>query len=319
MVPGHDVTWRTTPLKGSSHWHTVRRMEPTSTDDLDERLESLPWEHVAPAEGPDRRWMVVVAGAVVIVAVVASATRTLWPGPQLSAPVAPPSTVEESSSSSHVPPTVIEAPSSAAAPPVTEADLRAISPADAARAVTAHAEWFMSEWLTVDGSESDAAPDLLPAGVDVPVIDGSARSFVESAVGLSAEEIRPGSWEVAVLIRSLSAFGDGDYLRIPARVFLVTVGIGDDGPFVADLPSPGPVPVGRAAAVEFTEEDAPTPVTDAALAIMREAGLPDEASIGTFRLGDLWRVTGVVRDLAGVPFVVAVWLDGSGSRVPAPG
>ena len=30
---------------------------------------------------------------------------------------------------------------------------------------------------------------------------------------------------------ALSAFGDGDYLRIPARVFLVTIGIGDDGPF----------------------------------------------------------------------------------------
>jgi hypothetical protein len=26
-----------------------------------------------------------------------------------------------------------------------------------------------------------------------------------------------------------------------------------------------------------------------------------------------------VRDEAGVPFVVAVWLDGSGERVPAPG
>jgi hypothetical protein len=202
---------------------------------------------------------------------------------------------------------------------VTEADLRAISPDDAARAVTAHAEWFMSEWLTIDGSSSDTAPALLPEGVDVPVIDASARSFVESAVGLSAEEVGFGQWEVAVLVRSLSAFGDGDYLRIPARVFLVTVGIGDDGPFVADLPSPGPLPAGRAAATEFVEEPAPVPVTDAALTIMREAGLPDDASIGTFRLDRLWRVTGVVRDGAGVPFMVAVWLDESGERVPAPG
>lgn len=307
-------------MKGSSNWHTVRRMEPTSSEDLDERLESLPWEHLRPAERPDRRWMMVVAGAVVIVAVVSSATRTLWPGPPLGAPVVPTSTaVEALSTTTYVTPSVTAAPPSTEAFPMTEADLRAISPTDAARAVTAHAVWFMSEWLTVDGGVSDVAPDLLPVGVEVPAIDGSAKSFVESAVGLSAEEIRPGSWEVAVLVRSLSAFGEGDHRRIPARVFLVTVGIGDDGPFVADLPSPGSVPAGRAAPAEFTEEPAPMAVTDAALAIMRQAGLPDEASIGTFRLGDLWRVTGVVRDLAGVPFAVAVWLDGSGERVPAPG
>ena len=202
---------------------------------------------------------------------------------------------------------------------MTEADLRAISPDDAARAVTAHAEWFVTEWLTIDGTEAGTATKLLPADVEVPVIDASARSFVESAVGLSTHEIRPGSWEVGVLVRSLSAFGDGGYSRIPARVFVVTVGIGDDGPFVLDLPSPGPMPVGRASAIDFAEAEAPAPVTDAALAIMRKAGLPDEASIGTFRRAGLWRVTGVVRDLAGVPFVVAVWLDDSGQQVPAPG
>ena len=295
-------------------------MEPNSADELDERLESLPWERVRPPEAPDRRWTMLLAGAVVVAAVVASATRTLWPSPPLTADPTPPPTVEPAPSSTQA----VASGSGVALPeadasPVTEADLRAISPDDAARAVTAHAEWFLSEWLTIDGRPSGTVPALLPDGVDVPVIDASARSFVESAVGLSAEEVGLGSWEVAVLVRSLSAFGDGDYLRVPARVFLVTVGIGDDGPFVADLPSPGPLPVGRAAALELTEEAAPARVTDAALATMREAGLPDETSIGTSRSGALWRVTGVVRDQAGVPFVVAVWLDESGERVPAPG
>jgi hypothetical protein len=173
--------------------------------------------------------------------------------------------------------------------------------------------------LTIDGRPSDAAPALLPDGMEVPAVDASARSFVESAVALSAEETGLGTWEVAVLVRSLSAFGDGDYLRIPARVFLVTVGIGDDGPFVADLPSPGPLPVGRAAELDLVEESAPAHVADAALTTMRDAGLPDETTMTTFRLGDLWRVTAVVRDAAGVPFVVAVWIGGSGERVPAPG
>lgn len=325
MVPGHDVSVRTAPLKHAPAFRTVRRMEPTSPDDLDERLESLPWEHVRPAEAPDRRWMMVAAGAVVVAAVTASATRTLWPDPPLAAPATPATTVTVASTG--VTPSTMAVPSSSGAetsvlpsePPMTEADLRAIAPDDAVRAVTAHAEWFMTEWLTIDGGGSDSAPDLLPDGMEVPIVEDSARSFVESATALSAEEIELGSWEVGVLVRSLSALGDGDYLRIPARVFLVTVGIGDDGPFVADLPSPGPIPAGRAPAMALVEESAPAQVSNAALGIMREAGLPDETTIRTSRLGDLWRVTGVVRDEAGVPFVVAVWLDESGEHVPAPG
>ncbi len=300
-------------LKRPPVFRTFRRMKPTAVDDLDERLESLPWEHVTPVEPADRRWMLAVAGAVVVVAVVASATRTLWP----AAPLAPSSTLE------HVQPTETSSDtqpaSTTSASPVTEADLRAIAPGDAARAVSAHAEWFISEWMTIDGRASDTALALLPDGVGVQPVDASARSFVESAVALSAEEVRPGSWDVAVLVRSLSSFGDGDYVRIPARVFLVPVGLGDDGPFVADLPSPGPLPEARATAPDLVEESAPATVTTAAVANMREAGLPDETTIETARLGDLWRVTGVVRDQAGVPFVVAVWLDETGERVPAPG
>jgi hypothetical protein len=289
-------------------------MEPTSPDDLDERFESLPWEQVRGAEPPDRRWMVIVSVAVVITAVTASATRTLWPAQPLSARVAPPTTTAHTPASTASTTAGIDGDR-----PVTEADLRAISPDDAARAVAAHAEWFVAEWLTLDDESSDVVPALLPEGVSVPVLDESARSFVESTVALSVEELGFGSWEVAVLVRSLSAFEDGDYLRIPARVFLVSVGIGEEGPFVADLPAPGPLPSGRASILELIDESAPEGVIDAAVTSMREAGLPDESTIATARLGELWRVSAVVRDRAGVPFVVAVWLDGSGERVPAPG
>lgn len=290
-------------------------MEPTSPDDLDERYESLPWEQVRTSEPSDRRWMLIAAGAVVVVAVTASATRTLWPTPPLATPTMQPSTTAEP-----IPVPASATQSQDQAPElITEADLRAISPESAERAVAAHAEWFVSEWLTIDGEPSDTAPAMLPDGVDIPVVDESARSFVESVVTLSAREVRLGSWEVAVLVRSLSAFGDGAYVRIPARVFHVTVGLGDDGPFVSDLPAPGSVPTARATAPELSEEPAPVHVVDAAVSSMREAGLPDESTIATSRSGDLWRVTGVVRDQAGVPFVVAVWLDESGERVPVPG
>ena len=293
---------------------TVRRMEPTSPNDLDERLESLPWEQVRGAGTPDRRWVVLVAGAVVVAAITASATRTLWPAQPLSAPVAlPPTTAVTRVAAASVPVGVDDS------HPVTEADLRAIAPDHAARAVAAHAEWFVSEWLTLDGELSEVVPTLLPEGVGAPVLDESARSFVESAVALSVEDLGFGSWEVAVLVRSLSAFGESDYLRIPARVFLVSVGIGEDGPFVTDLPAPGPLPSGRASSLDLVDEPAPDGVVDAAITSMREAGLPDESTIATGSLGELWRVSAVVRDRAGVPFVVAVWIDESGERVPAPG
>lgn len=290
-------------------------MQPASPDDLDERYESLPWEQVGTSEPSDRRWMLIAAGAVVVVALTASATRTLWPGPPLSAP-----TVQASTPTTQVLPTAAPTlPHDEGPELVTEADLRAISPEAAERAVAAHAEWFVTEWLTIDGEPSDAAPTMLPEGIDVMVGDESARSFVESAVALSAHEVRLGSWEVEVLVRSLSAFEDGAYVRIPARVFLVPVGLGDDGPFVSDLPAPGPVPSARTTAPDLMEESAPAHVVDAAVSSMREAGLPDESTISTSRLDDVWRVTAVVRDRAGVPFVVAVWLDESGGRVPVPG
>ena len=313
-VPGHGNPVRTTLLMRRPRFRTVRRMEPTSRDDLDERFESLPWEQVRGAGPPDRRWVVIVAGAVVVAAITASATRTLWPAQPLSAPVALPPTTAA------IPATTAPAPAGLHEDhPVTEADLRAIAPEDAARAVAAHAEWFVSEWLTLDGELSEVVPALLPEGVGVPVLDESARSFVESAVALSVEDLGFGSWEVAVLVRSLSAFGESDYLRIPARVFLVSVGIGEEGPFVTDLPAPGPLPSGRASTFDLVDEPAPDGVVDAAITSMREAGLPDESTIATGRLGQLWRVSAVVRDRAGVPFVVAVWIDDSGERVPAPG
>lgn len=289
-------------------------MEPVSPDDLDERFESLPWENVAAAKSPDRRWMVILASALVVAAVSASAARTLWPAPPLTAPAPSTSTTTAQASTTVAVTSPVDD-----SRPVTEADLRAVSPDDAKRAVSAHAEWFVTEWLTMDGQPSEATSTLLPDGVDVPLLDESARSFVESAVTLSTEEIGFGSWEVAVLVRSLSAFGEGDYLRIPARVFLVTVGIGEDGPFVSDLPAPGPLPSGKAAALDLDEEAAPSSVVDSAITLIREAGLPDQSSITTSRLGEFWRVGAVVRDRAGVPFAVAVWIDEAGERVPAPG
>ena len=85
-----------------------------------------------------------------------------------------------------------------------------------------------------------------------------------------------------------------------------------------DLPTPGPLPVARSAELELVTAEAPGAVVGAAIAVMSEAGLVDESSVTSSTAGGLWRLGGVVRDPAGVPLEVVVWLDDSGSRVPAP-
>ena len=285
-------------------------MDATQPADHDERVESLPWDRLTPPGGGDRRRVAVVAAAVVIAAVTASATRTLWPSAPLTAPPVTPVTTA---------PAVTEAPATTEpARPLTEADLRAISPADASRAVTAHAQWFITEWLTIDGAASSVAQSMVSQDAAVSPMDESARSFVESAIVTSLSEVGESVWEVAVLVRSLSAFGEGGYVRIPARMFLVTVAIGEEGPFVVDVPAPGPVPIATAPSVELLEAQAPADVISAAIDVMREAGLVDEGSVRSPRAEELWRVSGVVRDGAGVPITVVVWTDDAGDRVPAP-
>jgi hypothetical protein len=287
-------------------------MEPSSPADQDERVESLPWERLATPDGVDRRRMALVAAAVVVAAVTASAARTLWPSAPLTA-TPDTSVVVASATTETTPPTTTEP-----ARLITEADLRAISPEDAIRAVTARAQWFVTEWLTIDGATSPAAAEMMPAEASVSVLDESARSFVESAIVTSVTEVGESAWEVAVLVRSLSAFGDAGYIRIPARVFLVTVSMGEDGPFVMDVPTPGPLPIATASSLDLVDEQAPSDVVSAAIDVMSQAGLVEEASIGSQRSADLWRVSGVVRDDAGVPIAVVVWTDSEGRRVPAP-
>lgn len=294
-------------------FHTFGTMQ--SQNDADERVESVPWEHIGKPDDANRRRLVVVALAVFVAAVTASATRTLWPAPPLSVqPVTSPTVAETTAT----PPPAPIVPPPVPARPVTEADLRALLPEDAERAVSAHAQWFVTEWLTVDGSASPVAASMTPEGTSLAPVDASVRSFVESAIVLSVTEAAEAVWDVAVLVRTLSSTGDGDYLRIPPRVFLVTVGIGDEGPFVLDLPTPGPLPVARSAELELVAAEAPGAVVGAAIAVMSEAGLVDESSVTSSTAGGLWRLDGVVRDPAGVPLEVVVWLDDSGSRVPAP-
>lgn len=295
----------------------VRRMDPSNGDHVDQRLESVPWEHLLRAPSDSRRRVLMVLVAVAAAVIAASAARTLWPAPPLTAV---PISAEENSVVS-VPTTEIEVPTTdpvVTAAPMSEADLRAVSAEDASRSAIAYAELFVAQWLTLDGQPSEALEAMIPSGVSASAVDPSARSFVESAIGLSATEVGFSTWQVDVVVRSLSAFGDGDYVRVAPRAFAVTVRITDDGMAITDLPSPTPIPVAQISSVETLSDIAPTTVMERARAILAHGGLVDESSLSAAKARDCWRVEGIVRDAAGVPVKVAVWLDGEGRQVAVP-
>lgn len=304
-------------------------MDVPPTERVDERLESVPWaDLVRPSPDPRRRVILALIG-VAVAAVVASAARTLWPPPPLTSPIV----VGDASTNSvefEVPPSAPSkidgvagdplpvSPELVAVSPISEADLRAVSPTDASRLAVAYAELFVSQWLTLDGGEANAADEMLPIGVVVEGVDPSARSFVESAIGMSATEVHASTWQVEVVVRSLSAFADGNYVRVPPRAYSVTIRLTDDGPAIVDLPSPAVVAISQVEPVATKSGEAPEAVMAKARSIMSVVGLIDEATLGASQKDDVWRIAGVVRDIAGVPVWIAVWLDGFGNQIAVP-
>lgn len=315
----------TTPLIGARGFRTFRIMvNPADTDTIDERLDSVPWEHlIKPPRGGRRTPILIVAGAIVLAAVVASAARTVWPNPpvtpvteSLSPPVTQGRDVDLPVTAAAHLEDIVTSQTTVPADVVSEADLRAVDSSAVADTVSAYAEWFALEWFTVDGPESGVNQFLV--GAPSPTQDATARSFVESATAVSVLASGPDSYEVVVVVRTLSAFGTDGFVRQPARAILVPVGIDDSGVSVLDVPSPTALPLTVSKPAESVAGEAPPGVVKAAVEIAREMGLPDEASIEAGTVDGLWRISMAVRDSAGIPWVTVVWLDDDGGRVPPP-
>ena len=302
------------PLVGVGLGSYVRSMATPPTEDLsDDVLESVPWEALGRPEPPDRRtWYVLGAAAVVVVAISASAARTLWPSPPLRAPVAGPSVTQV------VPPTTSttdSAPTTTTpAPLISEADLRAVDPEHLERWAASHAEWFLAEWFTLDGSDRTGVADLLPEGASAGPVDPGARSFVESVSTRSVTPTGVDRFEVVALVRLLSASDGGAYMRQPATAYSVAVGIVDGLPAILDLPMPVELEFARAAVAHGVEAEPPPEVMEGALEAVAGFGTPDRSSVTATTTGGSWRVTLMIEDAAGVSWPVAVWLDAEGGR-----
>jgi hypothetical protein len=232
-------------------------MEPERNVERSEVYERIPWETLEEKK-PDRQWMMLaVAGAMVL-----GALAYTWTSSR-AAP-APTTTVTAAVPDSNVPvaaapPAAPVAPATSAAVPApiltAEADLFAVDPERAIDRATAHAEWFVAEYLTVDGSEESRATlgALLPVGVPLPVAPEGSRVFVEWVRAIGVEEIGEMAFRVTVLARSLAAPAGGDYVRQQPLGLEVDVSIADPAPQVMMAPVIAPVAPGEAHQLQMSE------------------------------------------------------------------
>ncbi len=258
-------------------------MEP----ERNEVYERIPWETLEEKK-PDRQWlMLAVAGAIVLgsLAYAWTSSRAAPGSATTTATLAQPSTVAATSAPAVSAVAVTPAP--AQAPVLTaEADLYAVHPERAIDKATAHAEWFVAEYLTVDGSEESRTTlsALLPAGVPLPVAAEGSRVFVEWVRSIGVEEIGELTYRVTVLARSLAAAGGDDYVRQTPLRFEVDVSVTDSGPQVITPPMVGSTPVGEPHPLQLTD----VPEDVAASAVQGSGG---NEVIGGFQAADgAWQV-----------------------------
>ena len=196
-----------------------------------EEHEEIPWSMLVEHERRGRSRTLYIAAALILAAVVGF-TGIRWFNDHRHGEAAaiPPAAVA----------TTLPLPSTTAAPLPSEADLMAIDPAVTTLAAAARAEWFVTDYFTVDGSP---APDLLDALVDdavVPELPHAAadgRSFVEWARAYSMRPY-PEGLVVTVLFRTLYENQEQRIARAPVRAVDVMIVVDDQRTAVAGLPIP---------------------------------------------------------------------------------
>jgi len=212
-----------------------------------ETYERIPWETLEEKK-PDRQWMMMaVAGAVVLGALAYSfmSNRTA-PVPVVSTLAA---AAPETSAVASPVPQAVPPPVATTAPVVTaEADLYAVHPERVIDRAAAHAEWFVAEYLTMDGTEEGRAAlmALLPAGVPMPAADEGTRVFVEWVRATSVEEVGQLVYRVTVLARSLAAEANAEYRRQAPLQVDVEVSMAGDAAQVVMAPRVSPAHPGPA-------------------------------------------------------------------------
>lgn len=259
----------------------------------DEDFESIPWASVSDRGGRPA-WQPAMAGVVLGAAVVFLAFR----------PSAEPEAVESASPSVTVTvpdPTTIP---TTAPPPslLPEADLMAVESTDLAAEAGRVAEWFLTDFFTVDDSGRSAAERwiALPDGYDPP---SEASVAVEGVEVVDARRTAPDRVVVTAVVRR---FLVADPATVDRTAFEIEVAFGDAGARVVDLPNP----------VTGPSHDVPPDVVAAGVVAVEPLVADD--LLASEVDGGIWRLVFAARDAFGMVWPVAVTVD-AGTVPDVPG
>ncbi|MGI9648582.1 MAG: hypothetical protein ACR2OI_08705 [Acidimicrobiia bacterium] len=269
----------------------------------EEHFESIPWSALVP-QTRNQPWLVyVAAGAIVALVAGVVIARSVGAG-GTSVPSAPTPALAEAGEG----PTEANPP--AEADLQSEADLLAeIPPAsDGARAAVMRAEWFVTDYFTIDSAGGRTAELAGALGRTPPEWDSEVTTYVEWARAWAAVPEGDGRYRVPVAFRSITATDSGFVRGLVHGVAIrVQVG-GEGGTRILALPEPIELP----ASPDLVALPAPQAIPDevAATAIESASAWSDEATvIEGIRQGDVWRVTVEASDDTGTAWALVVWVD----------
>jgi len=284
-----------------------------------EELEQIPWSSLA-ASTPDWRTRILPAAAVVAAAVVvgmlvvrmftSASEATVVPLNGADSPAASvefgAAAVDETTTSTVLPAVAAEGGSPGI---YSEADLLAAPIDDETRLAVMRAEWFVTDYFTVDGDPETASGIRGALGSDeaLPHDDPLATSYVEWARAFRVESARPGSYRVLVAFRVLVSADGGEFSRGAVEAVSVDLAVDADGAVaVFDLPSPAEIPLAAASVSRPASAEPPPEVVAAAFdAVAPMGGDPELVSAGLS--GDGWRVVVSVADSVGLRWPVVVY------------
>lgn len=287
------------------------------TDEELEVYERIPWSDLLAEHGDARRWMPYVAVALVVAAATTGFILLNRRG-ETTVVTLPLQPVANVAPLQPEPVPVPVVPPSATPQLYSEADLMATLPAEDERQLSARAEWFVTDFFTMDGDAGRASSleAHLPAGALPVFLEGGeagVRTYVEWAKTLRVDQVSPSRFELLVAFRTLSAGPDQPFVRDPVRAVVVPILVNGAGEAsVADLPTPARVPASSAVADWAPTTEAPPGylIDQAQSALSIWGSDPQVVEVTATETG--WRIVGTVTDASGVIWPLVVRISGSG-------
>lgn len=193
-----------------------------------EELEQIPWAALATRRNIQPAHIgLALVGIAAVVGLALGITNGFGtptePDPNIAEP---PAVASPAAPTLELAPEPTVAPAALGTETYSEADLMLIDIEEETRLAVAHAEWFVRDYLTVDGDPVVA--DRMALLVSEQSSTPSIATFVEWVDAFAISSPGPGTYQIEVLYRLLSDEGQG-FVRRPAEAMRVEIAIDVDG------------------------------------------------------------------------------------------